>query len=84
MMRKLSIRRRVERLEAARQKQTDATGREAFIVMGDFTGERHLKMAGSADEVRCCFQEMPGPGPQLANFGEFALVVHLTRAEADM
>jgi len=81
MKRGLSIRKRLERLEAVRQKQADAAGREAFIEIGNFDGERHLVTTSPPDEPRCYFQEMPGPGPQLADFGEFGLVLHLTRFE---
>ena len=83
MTRTVSIRKRLERLEAARQKQADTAGREAFIVLGTYDGERHLEMTSAPDAGRCWFQEMPGPGKQLADFGEFALVLHLTDDEAN-
>jgi len=73
----------LERLEAVRQKHADGAGREAFIEMGDFDGERHLVMTSPPDQARCYFQEMPGPGLQLADFGAFAGVLHLTPAEMD-
>ena len=72
---------RLKRLEAARHKQAD-TGREAFVVLGCYDGERHLEMT-SSDAGRCWFQEKPGPGPQISDFGQFAYVLHLTQAEAD-
>jgi hypothetical protein len=81
MMRGLSIRKRLERLEAVHKKQANVVGREAFIEMGAFDGERHLVMMSPRDQARCYFQEMPGPGPQLADFGEFSLVLVLTSAE---
>jgi hypothetical protein len=84
MTRTVSIRKRLERLEAARQKQADTAGREAFIVLGAFNGERHLEMTSSPDAGRCWFQEMPGPGPQLADFGEFAFALDLTEDEANL
>ena len=82
MMRRSSMRKRLERLEAVRQERASALLREAFIEMldGDCT-ERHPVMLSDADAARCYFQEMPGPGPQLADFGEFELVLHLTRDE---
>jgi hypothetical protein len=83
MKRTVSIRKRLERLEAGRQKQADTAGREAFIVRGAFDGERHLEMTSSPDARRCWFEEMPGPGKQLADFGEFAFVLELTEDEAN-
>jgi hypothetical protein len=82
MRRTLSIRKRLERLEAVQRKQAEAAGREAFIVMGAREGERHLEMTSSPDAGRCWFLERPGPGPQLADFGAFAVVLELTEAEA--
>ena len=78
---RLSVWKRLGRLEAARQKQADTGGREAFIEMGLCDGETHLVMTSAADADRCYFQEKPGPGPQLSDFGEFAFVLHLTTAE---
>jgi len=82
MTRTSSILKRLRRLEAARQKQAETAGREAFVVMGFCEGERHLVMTHS-DARQCWFQEMPGPGPQLSDFGEFVCVLHLTEAEAN-
>ena len=70
------------RLEEVLAKDETTPYREAFI--GDLecdADERHLVMLNAADAWRCFFQEMPGPGPQLADFGEFGLVVRLTWAE---
>ena len=50
--------------------------------MGVFDGEQHLVMVGSPGQV-CYFQQVPGPGPQLADFGEFASVLCLTPAEME-
>jgi hypothetical protein len=72
---------RLERLEAARRKQAEAAGRMAFIVIGPPDGETHLVLSNS-DRGTCWFIETPGPGPQLADFGEFSLVVHFTEDEA--
>jgi hypothetical protein len=80
-MRRPSIWNRLARLETLRQKQTDATGRSAFIEMGCFAGERHLILTSPPDQAACYFKEMPGPGPQLADFGKFSLVLVLTSAE---
>jgi hypothetical protein len=76
------LKKRLARLEAVRQKQAETAGREAFIVWDPFDGEKHLKIT-SSDAGRCWFQEMPGPGPQLSDFGKFALILHLTPAEMD-
>jgi hypothetical protein len=83
MTHKLSLLRRLERLEFARQKQAETAGREAFIVLGAFEGERHLELTSSPDAARCWFEQRPGPGPQLSDFGEFALVLALTEDEAN-
>jgi hypothetical protein len=67
-------------LEWARRKQLDP-GREAWVVLGDCDGgETHLEMSGSY-RGRCRFQEKPGPGPQLRDFGTFAVVMTVTQAE---
>jgi hypothetical protein len=81
MIRSLSIRKRLTRLEAVREKQAEAAGREAFIVLGAYDGETHLEMTGS-DGGRSWFLKRSGPGKQLTDFGEFALVVELTEDEA--
>jgi hypothetical protein len=71
----------LERLEVVLPKPVTTADRSAFIVIGDFDGARHLVMTSS--EVGCCwFQEAPGPGPGLADFGEFSLVIHFTSCEA--
>lgn len=77
----LSIRKRLARLEAVRQEQAETSGRDAFIVTCGYQGERHLELT-SSDGGRCWFQERPGPGPQISDFGEFALVSHFTEFEA--
>ena len=74
---------RLERLETVRQQQTETAGREAFIVLGAFEGERHLELTSAPDAGRCWFEQRPGPGPQLSDFGEFALVLALTEDEAN-
>ena len=79
--RSLSIRKRLARLEAVRQKQAETSGREAFVVLGTHEGETHIEMTGS-DGGRCWFLERPGPGKHLTDFGEFAVVVHFTEDEA--
>src|SRR5436190_631496 len=67
----------LERLEAPSQKQAPQAYREAFIVSGSFDGERHLVVDGDPAAARCYFLEMPGPGPQLTDFGRFEVVLHL-------
>jgi hypothetical protein len=78
---RLSIRKRLARLEAVRRQQAENSGREAFIVLECYEGETHLEMTGS-DGGRSWFLKRPGPGTQLTDFGEFALVVELTEDEA--
>jgi hypothetical protein len=82
MRRERSIRARLERLESVCQKQAETAGRRALIEMGFCDGESHLVMT-SSDARQCWFQVRPGPGPQLADFGEFAAVLYLTPAEME-
>jgi len=84
-MRKLSIRSRLERLEAIRQKRASALQREAFVeIFEEDCVERHLVMNSPPDAQRVFFQERPGPGPQLADFGEFGSVLYLTPDEMNL
>ena len=78
---RLSIGKRLTRLEAVRQKQAETSGRDAFVVMGIHEGATHLALT-SSDGGCCWFQQQPGPGPQISDFGEFSLVVHFTEFEA--
>jgi hypothetical protein len=84
MMRRSSVQKRLERLEEIRQKRADTLCREAFVEIccEDCSGERHVVMT-CTDGGRCWFQERPGPGPQIADFGVFHPVVYLTPAEMD-
>jgi hypothetical protein len=75
------MQKRVERLEALLPKP-GAPCRTAVVVLGMLNGERHLVMTSPPGDPCCRFEEMPGPGPQLADFGEFASVLYLTWAEA--
>ena len=82
MRRRLSTQTRLERLEAAVSTTVTPPRREAFIEMlVPGAAERHLVRLSDAGAARCYFQELPWPGPQLADFGEFACVLHLTTAE---
>jgi hypothetical protein len=83
MIRRSLIRKRLERLEAVRQQQINIVGRGALveILPFDYVGERHLVMTGFADAGQDRFQERPGPGPQLVDFGEFAFALGLTTLE---
>ncbi|HEV3331396.1 MAG TPA: hypothetical protein VG096_10465 [Bryobacteraceae bacterium] len=83
MKHRSTIRKRLERLETAQQKGASAVYREAFVeICPDCPGERHVVMIGS-NGIRSFFQETPGPGPQLSDFGEFAFVLDVTPAEMD-
>ena len=83
MRRRASIRKCLERLEAVARKRANAVGRQAIIevVFDESVGERHLVLTSSSGASPCCFQEISGPGPKLADFGEFASVLYLTTAE---
>lgn len=82
MKRSRSIRKRLEHLEAGRQ--ADTLTRQAFIeIFSDDSdcAERHVELLSDRSESRWYFQEKPGPGPQLDDFGKFGLVLWLTYAE---
>ena len=81
MKRRLSTRTRLERLEET-SKNGFASHKLAIVAMCDWNdGERHVV---STDAARCNFRELPGPGPQLADFGKFSLVVYMTPAEMEI
>jgi hypothetical protein len=80
MIRRLSLLKRLERLETVHKMQTEPAGRDALIEAGCCDGETHLVMTSSSFG-RCWFQERLGRGPQLADFGEFAPVLYLTSDE---
>jgi hypothetical protein len=79
--RKASIRTRLERLEALRAKTE--LSREAWIVTdpSDTAAEHHLVLVSPANARRCQFEQRPGPGPQLADFGEFDMFIELSSDE---
>jgi hypothetical protein len=69
---------RLKRLEAVKQKQIRENGRMAIVEMADIScAETHL-VRGSEPGL---FKEMPGPGPQLADFGHFEQVFYATSDE---
>jgi hypothetical protein len=80
--RRSSLKKRLERLEAARQEQTKPARREAFLVVGGFDEPTHLELTGS-EGGRWFFEERCGPGPQFSDFGHFDSYLVLTQAEAN-
>ena len=81
MKRRLSTRTRLERLEEAVDKNRTGSDGMAIIEMGPRTdGERHIVV----DPAHGHFREMPGPGPQLSDFGNFSPVVYMTSHEVRM
>jgi hypothetical protein len=84
MMRRSSIRKRIERLETDWKKLAITVERSAFIetLAGDCV-ERHLVMISPPGD-QCFFQERPGLGPNLADFGQFGMVLHLTTDEMNL
>jgi hypothetical protein len=80
--RRSSIKKRLERLEAARQEQAKPARREAFIVVGGSDEPKHLELSGS-EGGRWWFEERSGPGRQFSEFGHFDSCLVLTQAEAD-
>lgn len=82
MKRRSSIGSRIERLEALQRRRTNAAEREALIVLCvEDCAEKHLETANPPESSRWIFEQMPGPGPQLEDFGEFGTVVWFTPAE---
>src|SRR5437764_689814 len=49
----------------------------------DPASETHLVMVSEADAPLCHFKEMPGSGPQLADFGDFSVILGFTPAEME-
>ena len=85
MRRIASLRRRLQRLEAMAQKRRLAAGRFALIVMASNTSSTQKHLVVTAEDPGFCeFREEPGPGPTLADFGEFEPVVYLTASEAGL
>jgi hypothetical protein len=83
--RRSSIETRLLRLEAMRGSRASPSYRRATILIGesDAAGEQHLLLVGPADDPSCFFKQMPGPGPQLADFGKFDQMLCVTQAEMD-
>jgi hypothetical protein len=75
MMRRLGTLKRLESLEARWQKAETKAHREAFIVSEPYAGETHLVMDSDPDAPRCYFHKERGPGPQVADFGQFDLIL---------
>jgi hypothetical protein len=63
----------------ARRVKTELS-REAWIVTdpSDTAAEHHLVLVSPANARRCQFEQRPGPGPQLADFGEFDMFIELS------
>jgi hypothetical protein len=82
MKHRSSIEKRLGNLEVVARQHAIAAHRGAIVEIccEPCPDGRHLVMTGS-DRGRYFFQEVPGHGPQLADFGEFGSVLHLTYAE---
>jgi hypothetical protein len=81
-MRRTSLQRRLRRLEESQQKLARTFLHEAFVEIADENAdEYHIEFLSDTGDGRCYFKEMPGPGPQLADFGELDPVLYLTYAE---
>ena len=78
MSHRSSMQRRLKRLE---QKQASPAGREAYIAPSSLVGETHLVVDGPPVGGRYYFREEPGPGPQLADFGQFESILQFTEDE---
>jgi hypothetical protein len=81
-MRRSSMRKRLEHLEAIRQTQASTTSRQAWVeICHGNCAETHVVLTCDVDDTRWYFQELPDPGKQLADFGRFSLVMHLSSDE---
>ena len=81
MIRRLWIRKRIQRLEAAETKQANTELPDAWIEMlSGWEGERHLAMV-SPPARGVVFFKRGRAGPQLADFGKFSWVLRLSTAE---
>jgi hypothetical protein len=81
--RNLSIRKRLERLEATRAKQAEEAERDAIIILSDKLADEYHLVTSQPGATARLFQQAPGPGKQLWDFGRFTTVVHLTSDEAN-
>ena len=83
MLRLRTLRKRLERLEAGANSRMNTAGRSALVKMSlDFSDSpRHLEVVYQA-QGHYTFQEAPGPGPKLEDFGEFDSVIWLTPFES--
>jgi hypothetical protein len=71
-----SLRKRLQQLEKVRQKRATTLLPDAFVEMTDeWVEEKHL-VVRSTGARRCYFKEMPGPGPQITDFGPFDTVLY--------
>jgi hypothetical protein len=82
MVRRLSVSRRLARLEAAQQRHTNSADPEAWVELcAGRSVETHVVLTSDAEDGRWYFQKLPGPGKQLADFGKFSMVMELTTDE---
>jgi len=84
MLRTRSLRKRLERLERRRGTRASDAGRSALVrqLLDLSDGERHLEVVWHS-QGHYTFQEAPGPGPRLKDFGKFDSVVCLSPFEVD-
>jgi len=84
MKHRSSFKKRLGHLEVVERQRAIAAYREAIVEIccEPCPDGRHLVMTGS-DGGRYFFQEVSGPGPHLADFGEFDLVLGFTPAEME-
>jgi hypothetical protein len=72
----------LERLEEKLEtKRSTQHGMAIIEIVAGNDGERHVVLV---DAAHWHFREAPGPGPQLADFGEFSPVLRITSAEMEV
>ena len=76
-MRISSVKKRLERLEAAQHKRAKPGGL-ALVVLEAYKGEMHIEM------VNGNLWQLPGPGPGIEAFGDFEQVIYMTAAEMEI
>ena len=80
-----TLRRRLDRLEAAHRAGVNRAWRYAYVELSDDLGdEKHVELVSFQNPGSWRFREIPGPGPALDDFGKFDTVICLTSAEANM
>ena len=80
-MRRPSVHKRLERLEAAHKKQLNTPRHFALVRSVSFDGEGHIERV-RLPNGEYEFQQLAGPGPEIDPYSDYEFIV-LTPAEMD-